>query len=416
MLCIKQNQSSSPLAIWSVAITFVLFQFFLQLSSGVIISALSQELALTAVCTGVLSSAFYYVYTALQIPVGLLFDSFNARYLISFNALLCALGCYIFAHSHDFMLLMLSRLMIGAGASFAFIGISHILRSYFPLSTFGFMIGLSETLAFLITVLGMFLMGVWISGENWRELMNHAGLVGLMIALCCFCYIPNHTPVQTSALKPQLKLIVSNPRNWANGLFGGCGFTLMTTFGALWAIPFIQIKMQCSLQTSSMVDAALFLGAAISCPLFGILAQRVRKRNTLLRLSYFCTFSLLCIILYVPISNLYLLALLLLFMGISCGAYMLAYSISNELAPKNSLSTCTGFTNTLAVICAPILQPFIGFLLEYFSKHTHVHSLLDYQKSLSILPLSLLIGIWIIQYLPEKRQETRFAANDPVLI
>src|ERR1700753_1079794 len=105
--------SSKPTIIWLVSVFFVLFQFFLQLSSGIVIGAIMHEKGLTALTAGLLSSAFYYVYTTMQIPVGLLFDRYNTRNLLSLNALFCAVGCFLFSTGHNLFVLFLGRLIIG---------------------------------------------------------------------------------------------------------------------------------------------------------------------------------------------------------------------------------------------------------------------------------------------------------------
>ena len=96
-----------------------------------------------------------------------------------------------------------------------------------------------------------------------------------------------------------------------------------------------------------------------------------------------------------------LVALLMFLIGTCCGAYMLAYTIANELAPKDSLSTCTGFTNTLAVITTPLLQPLIGYLLDS-SSTTKIYTVADFQIALLIIPMSLVIASILVCFLPEK--------------
>ena len=82
------TKNKSRTVIWLVGVLFLLFQFFLQLSSGIVIGAIMHEQSISALTAGLLSSAFYYVYTSFQIPVGLLFDRYNTRILLSFNAAL----------------------------------------------------------------------------------------------------------------------------------------------------------------------------------------------------------------------------------------------------------------------------------------------------------------------------------------
>ncbi|WP_083191087.1 MFS transporter [Legionella jamestowniensis] len=385
--------------IWLIGVSFVLFQFFLQLSSGVIIGAIMHEMNLSALMAGILGSAFYYVYTSLQIPVGLLFDRKNTRALLTSSAFFCSAGCFFFAHSHSLLFLIIGRVIIGAGSAFAFVGLSHLLRQHFPLRQFGFMIGLSETLGFLATMVGMISLGALITQWGWRSFLNVAAFVSLGIAYCSWQYIPV-SPLKPSPFKfsEQIKQIVTNGRAWINGWFVGLSFTVITVFGAMWAVPFIQIKLLCDLKTASAIDSMIFLGAALSCPLFGYLAI-LFKRKPLMLGSCLSTAGLILLVLYLPLSSPFLIAFLMLMIGLCCGAYMLAFSIANELAPSQSLSTCTGFTNTLAMITAPLLQPLIGFFLDKFSTKPLLEA---YQTALLVVPISLIVAASLVQFLPEK--------------
>ena len=291
--------SLARFSIWLVGVSFVLFQFFLQLSSGVVIGAIMQDMQLSALIAGLLSSAFYIVYTSLQIPVGILFDYKNTRVLLAVNALLCSIGCFIFAASHSLTGLFLGRFIIGAGSAFAFVGLSHVLRQHYPSNKFAFMIGLSETLAFIATVIGMIVLGALVTKWGWRGFINFAGSIGLLIAYFCWKHIPDSEPSTQSThhYGRQLLKILANGKAWINGLFVGLTFTVVTVFGALWAVPFIQVKLNCDLQKSSLITALFFVGTALSCPLFGWLSTLFTKRKPLLFSSCLSTAILLLVLL-----------------------------------------------------------------------------------------------------------------------
>ncbi|MFC3908739.1 MFS transporter [Legionella dresdenensis] len=404
---IPYQASFSAVSIWLTGVSFVLFQFFIQLSSGVVLDYIMREMQLTALVAGLLSSAFYYVYTTMQIPVGILFDRRSTRLLLGSTALICSFGCFLFAHSHNVLLFFIARLLIGAGASFAFVGLSHLLREHFPLNRFAFMFGLSETLGFMITVAGIIGLGAFISHLGWRSFVNGAGVAGIVISILCFCVIPankkNTKPVSHSTLQ-QLKQIALSARLWANGLYVGLCFTIITVFGALWAIPFLQLKLNCSLKEASLVDAMLFCGAAISCPSYGYLTNHFRRRPLMVG-SALSTAVLMLVALFATISSIQMMALILFAMGICCGAYMLTYTVANELSPPDAVSTCTGFTNTLAMLTAPLMQPLIGLLLDYLKEPGQGYSVYDYQWALTTVPAALVVASLLALALPEKKQE-----------
>jgi len=362
-----------------------------------------QEQSLSALCAGLLSSAFYYVYTSFQIPVGILFDRYNTRQLLAFNAVLCSLGCFIFAASHSLPALFFGRFIIGAGSAFAFIGMSHLLRQHFPPRRYAFMIGLSETLGFTVTVFGMIGMGSLITTYGWRSFIMAAGLIGLLIALLCWQLIPQNKA--TSKKKYDYKyliMILKNKLAWVNGLFVCLEFSVITVFSALWAVPFLQLKLDCSLKMASILTSMILLGAGLSCPLFGQLSIHLKKRKPLIHASCLSTTLLLLVALYLPFHSILLMGVLMFAIGLCCGAYMLAYSIANELAPAEALSTCTGFTNTLAMVSAPVLQPLVGYILDKVSESPGIYTLHDYQVALVIIPMALILASILAQFLPEK--------------
>lgn len=402
---IKSSVHSRQIIIWLVSVSFLLFQFFLQLSSGIVIGAIMVDTHLSALQAGLLGSAFYYVYTSLQIPVGILFDRYDSRWLMAINACVCASGCFLFASGHGLSQLIIGRLVIGMGSAFAFIGLSHQLREHFPLRQYAFMVGLSETLGFTLTVFGMIGMGSFIIQCGWRSFINGAGVIGFVIAGLCWVYIPNNKP---KVAKPynftqQILPILRNRLAWVNGLFVCLEFSVITVFSAMWAVPFLQLKMNCTIKQASILTSLTLLGAGLSCPLLGYVSVQYQKRKPIIHFSCLTTAILMLVCLYVPIHSRVTMGFLLFIIGLTCGAYMLAYSISNELAPEQFLSTCTGFTNTIAMLSAPLLQPLVGFLLDTFNSHNGPHSLREYQLALLIIPFSLVLASGLTCMLPEKK-------------
>ena len=397
---------STPLRIWLVSVSFVLFQFFLQLSSGVVIGAIMRDMHLSALIAGALSASFYLVYTGLQIPVGILFDCKNARLLLTFTTLLCSLGCFTFASSHSLIGLFIGRTLMGIGSSFAFVGLSHLLRQHFPLRQFSFMIGLSETIGFLATVAGIISLGSIITRWGWQGFISGAGVMGIVISLLAWVYIPNEPASKTPLhhYGQQVLTIFKNKKLWINGFFIGLTFTIVTVFGAMWASSFIQSKLNCGPREASLINAIFFLGTGVSCPVFGWLGARLTRRKPLIFASSFSTTILFMMLMYWPTQSHFWVASLMFMVGLCCGAYILAYPIANVLSPADSLSTCTGFINTLALVTTPLLQPFVGYLLDLVSTSGTHYTLANYQCALLVIPVSLIIACVLACYLPEKTE------------
>lgn len=388
---------------WLVSVSFMLFQFFLQLSSGIVLNCLTKEISLSAYEAGFIASAFYYVYTVLQIPVGMLFDKKNSRTLLIFSSIICGLGCILFAYSSSLLSLAIARFIMGSGSAFAFVGVTHILREYFDPNKLGFMLGLSQTLAFFVTVIFIFVMGFLNTEILWRKLMLYSGFCGLTITVLCILLLPNKPPapnIHHISIWQSLKTLCLNKLAWFNGIYVGSGFAIITVFGAMWAVPFIQIKTGCNMHMASVLDACLFLGAGLGCPFYNKIESLIQSRKIMLFMAYFITALLFLTTLFIPNNSLVLMGILMFAMGVISGSYIVSFTIANEISPPKAESTSSGFTNMFAVISAPIFQPLEGFLLDNF-KHSEQYQLIDYQYSLLLIPALLFIAAFIGLLLPE---------------
>lgn len=408
---LEKTPKKRALMYWAVAVSFVLFQFYIQLSSGVVINQVMHDRQLSAIQGGILSGAFYYVYTLLQIPVGLLLDRYSVRWLLSGTAALCAAGCLLFALAKSLNGLLISRALIGTGAAFAFVGVLHVIRNHFPLRKFAFWTGLSETLAFFITMLGVIFTGSLLGKLGLTNFMGCLAGIGAVLAFLLAYILPDQEPMPRLAERPSknnpplmqaLWMLCQNPIAWANGLYVAIGFSVMTVFGGMWAVPFLQYQLHIPLSDASAIDAMLFFGAACSCPLFGLLVTKSPRRKPLLMGSYGITALLLGAILLCPIQSSALMKYLFFATGISCGAYMLSYSIANEVAPPFAESTSSGFTNALAVLSAPVIQGLIGVLIDWQQSLEPAPMGLYARNALLLLPVFFLIGAVIARRLPEE--------------
>src|SRR3990167_7953329 len=108
--------------VWSLAGLFYMYQFILRSSPSVMTDDLMRDFSVEACALGVLTSFYLISYTTLQIPVGLGMDKYGPSKLLRGAVTLCAIGTAIFALSDSFYLACFGRLLIGTGATCAFLG------------------------------------------------------------------------------------------------------------------------------------------------------------------------------------------------------------------------------------------------------------------------------------------------------
>jgi len=396
--------------VWCVAAIFVLFQFFLQLSSGVILAVVMKSLSLNSFSVGVLMSSYYYIYVILQAPAGALIDRYGPRAILAGGAFFVGLGCVIFSSASLYSLAIFGRILMGAGASFAFVGCMHVVSVWFPSRRFALMTAIVETAGMIGAIGGNFWLADFIHRFSWQTCLFSAGIFAFGLSLFLYLFVKNSPKKKflpdATILPPRfwqsISSLILQPVLWINGLYSGALFGVVTVFIAMWAIPFFQCAYGLHLRAASMLASMLYLGIAIGGPLLGFLDARTNWRRQLMMFNALFTAACLLCVIYAIGLPLWVIASVLFFAGIGTSSYVLSFAYVNTVAKPGNRSAAIGFTNMLCVVIAPIFQPVVGFFLTYFN-HAAVNlsAVSHFQWAVTVVPLMLLCASVSVLWLPE---------------
>ena len=286
----QQSRPIQPWVIWFCAACFLLFQFFLQLSAGVIFHGVKQSFSLTDdFKTSLLLSSYYYIYVIFQAPAGLLVDRFGPRYLLSMGAACVAVGCFGFAATSSFAVAILARLLQGAGASFAFVSCMNLIRNWFPPKQFSFMTSLTEMFGMIGAIIGSVALAVWVKNAGWQTCTVIAGATAFIFSALLWYIIrdkkqdcTNTAPQNKQTFVNSLSDIIKQPIAWLNAIYSSLVFGVVSVFVALWGIPFFENTRHIGVLPATMLTNISFVGAAIGCPIIGALDSRTKLRKHVL--------------------------------------------------------------------------------------------------------------------------------------
>ena len=94
-----------------------LLSYFFRSVNAVISPELTRELALTPTSLGLLTSAYFMAFAALQIPAGMLLDRYGPRRVEPVLLTIAGTGSLLFAIADDVPGLVVARALIGAGCA-----------------------------------------------------------------------------------------------------------------------------------------------------------------------------------------------------------------------------------------------------------------------------------------------------------
>lgn len=150
----------------------------------------------------------------------------------------------------------------------------------------------------------------------------------------------------------------------------------------------------------------VFIGLAISCPLFALFANRVRNRCAFMMYSTLVSALCITLVIYAHPMPIWLLSFLLFMFGFSLGAFPIVFVIGKELNPLHLAGTATSLINASDAFLDAIAEPAIGSLLDAFSTTgaPHDFSLFSYHIALAVLPLFQIIGALMLKWVKDENR------------
>lgn len=404
------NSRIQPYIAWFIATAFVFFQFFLQSATSVLSDSWSADFKLNKIELSNLSSAFYYSYVSMQIPVGILYDRFRAKRIIIVAAALLSAGCFLLAMAKNYELAILGRVLMGIGSSFGFIGMLKIIINNFKVNEFAFMLGLSEALSMSIITFGIILLAYFLKFYSWRVTMLICGVFAFFLFFAIIFLLhekPNMSTQPKAALAEvflQIKTILSNRQIILCSMYGFFMFSLINAFTSLWGVEFITNTYNFSHQLASSMVSIVFIGVAIGGPLNGLLSKKLGTHTKIMRYGAVGTIITTVLIILVPYLSEFMLFVILFLSGIFCSMYVQALSVIKDSTAPEVQATALATSNTIIMASAPLLQLFIGSLLTNHVFGFAGTSAMNYRLSLAILPLGMLAAFIMSLYIREPKK------------
>jgi sugar phosphate permease len=388
-------------AIWTLSAIFFFYEFFIRVAPSVMVPELMATFGLTATAIGSLSGFYYYIYAPMQIPVGVLTDRYGARKLLAIAAFIVGIGTLLFSLSEHFFLAALGRLLMGGGSAFGFVGMVYVCSHWFPAKKRGILVGFANAIGMVGAIMGQGPLRLGIDSMGWRATMGWLGGFGLLLALVIYLFVRNDPPEMkkhdekvkdpTHTLLHSLAIVMRNKYSWLSSLVSLFFYITTTGFAALWGIPFLNTTYGLSIEVAGFIISMIFVGWAIGGPLIGHYSDRIKQKKTPIVLaSLFGGLTLLIVVLMpnLPVWSLYA---LLLLVGCFSSGQLLTYGYTIDVNPEFAKGTAIAFTNFITFVGGALIQPFIGYLLDFFwigelSKGIRVYSSYEYRLAILCFP------------------------------
>jgi sugar phosphate permease len=386
-----------------LASLFYLYEFTLQVSPAIITHELMRDFGVKAAGLGIISAFYYYSYSAMQFPAGILYDRFGPRLVMTMAIIMCALGAIFFSMATSASLASLGRFLMGIGSAFSFIGALTLISRWFPPKHFAWIAGITQTMSCVGAMIAEAPLAAFVGRFGWRPSIMTIGIIGLVLALLVWLFVRNYPSKQKSSINNTDnglhggKEVLSSTQTWFIAIYSFASWSPVLVFAGLWGVNYLASLYHISTIKAALPMMMVWLGIAVTCPLIGWWSDFMGRRNILLILVQAVGLIAIIFILYVPVpfSAMYL---LLFMMGVAASGQSLAFGVVKDINKPRFIGTAIGFNNMAVVVGGAILQPLAGLFLQHhwtgtMSEGVPTYTAAAYQGSMGFLPILYVIGI-----------------------
>jgi len=407
----KQTSKFRWVVFASVLFTYVLMSSQ-RTAPGLITEQIMIDFNVTATTIGLLTSIQFFVYTGLQIPMGMMADRFGPNFPLIIGAILTGVGTILYSlGTHEFVLFF-ARILTGLGDATIWVNMVIILSQWFNAKEFTRLIGVTAMTGSLGFLLATVPFALYIELLGWRPAFFSAGL------LLCLCgvllyFVLVKKPKQSLFIKNEverektsmlLRRIFSNRQAWALFL---CHFGIVGTyvgFISSWGVPYGMNVYGMTRADASQLMMIGLIGALIGAPLASWIASKleeIKRPYVVVHIILVLTWSIFIFYHGNPPSS--LVTILFFMIGLAYGANALTFAAVRQSFPIKESGIVSGFANTGGFLSAVLLPSIFGKVLDHTQAISGSISNGYYYGFITPVVFSLigLIGVMLVK---EKRQ------------
>ncbi len=365
--------------IWSLGAAFFMIAFFQRLAPAVMTRELMQDFGISAAGLGNLSAFYFYSYWLMQIPTGILVDTWGARRLLAAGALTAACGTVLFALSPDLAWASVGRLMIGGGVSVAFVTCLKLAAHWFPAGYFSMISGILLVAGITGAVSAGVPLRLLIDGFGWRPVMLAAAAVTGLLATVMWVLVRDDpgdrsyatyaasAPERSSAGRTpleNLKEVFQSRNTWLLCIIPAGLVGSMLSFCGLWGVPYLTTHYGLSQAEAAFLTSAMMVSWALGSPFVGRLSDRMGSRKPPLILGHTLAAAGWAVILFTAGMPAWLLTVLMMLTGLLSASFNICWPLAKESVPLRLTGTISGVINMGIMLGPTLLQPSIGWVLD----------------------------------------------------
>jgi sugar phosphate permease len=393
-------------SVWSVAATFYLAAFYLRTSPAVMTTELMRDFGIKASQLGQFSAFYFYAYILMQIPTGVLVDSWGARRLLIGGSLAAAAGTLLFGLTTSYMLASIGRAIVGASTAVGWVVTLKLATHWFPKSRFAMLSGLGLMMGNIGALFAQVPLRLLVEHYGWRAVALGSAACVLAIGAAAWAVVVNdpsdrgHSSCAPDELRSANLLTIGSilrdlptlftfRNTWLIFLAQGGFVGAMLSFTGLWGPPYLRQRFALSSTDAAAVCSVMIVCWAAASPLAGHFSDVLGRRKPIYLGGAIVAAAGWTAMFYAPLS-LAIFTAVAAMTSFACGAVVVAFAFAKESVPVRFLGTISGAVNVGNMLGPTFLQPAIGWMLDRhwsgaFASGARVYSVDAFQTAFALI-------------------------------
>ena len=402
---------------WILAFGYILV-YFHRLCPAVVAVDMMRDLHAGGALLGLLGSAYFYPYAIMQLPAGLLSDSWGPRRTITLFFTIAFAGSLLLGFAPSLFWAIVGRTLVGLGVSMLFVPTMKVLAEWFRIREFATMTAILMAMGGLGSLTAATPLALLSNWMGWRLSFVIVGILTLLVAILVWLFVRDRpadlgwpSPSEPSGPAPPpiglaegMKKVLTCPRFWPVAIWFFFDCAVFFSFGGLWGGPYLMQVYGLSKAEAGQILSMIAIGMIVGSPLLSFLSNRVfQGRKPVLVLSSFVVLCLTALLAFytdgIPLLGLYLISLGL---GIfSSAVVVIGFTTTKELFPVQMAGTSTGLVNLFPFAGGAVFQPVLGYLLERHGRIEGAFTLAGYEEAFLALFVCGIIAFLATLFLQE---------------
>ena len=364
----------------SLAFSYILV-YCHRLCPAVVAEDMRIDLATGGGLLGLLGSAYFYPYALMQLPAGLLSDSWGPRKTITLFFGVAFAGSVILGMAPNVFTAIVGRTLVGLGVAMLFVPTLKVLAEWFRVKEFAMMTGILMAMGGIGSYSAAAPLAYISSWIGWRHSFVLVGILTLALGALVWAFVRDRpadmgwpSPSDTSGpagepvrLMQGVKMVLTYPRFWVLACWFFFSYAIFFSVIGLWGGPFLIQIYDLSKTKAGHILSMSAIGMIVGSPILSYLSNNLFKaRKPILIIASIVNLIIIGSLFFftrdIPIPLLYLICLGI---GIFLGAVTtIGFTTNKELFPVAIAGTATGLINIFPFLGGAIFQIVLGAVLD----------------------------------------------------